>query len=317
MLTGNIGKPGAGCHTWAGNYKAALFQGSPWTGPGFKGWVAEDPFDPNLDPKRRRRQGHHAHDLHEGRGARLLEPRRPGRSSSTRPKYGRKVFTGKTHMPTPTKVALVHQREPDQQRQVGLRHDQERQPEDRHDRLAGHRDDGVRASTPTSRCPPTPGSSSRTSRSPPPARTRSCRSGRAASSRSSTRKDDLTILAGIARRARPTRPATSASPTTGKFELEGKRERLHPAAARRLDDDRRLQARRHHGRQVRRARRRAHAVPHLPAHPVLRAGPRQRAVLHRHRPPATPTATSPRRSSTARTSSSTARAPRRRRTCRT
>ena len=28
MLTGNIGKPGAGCHTWAGNYKAALFQGS-------------------------------------------------------------------------------------------------------------------------------------------------------------------------------------------------------------------------------------------------------------------------------------------------
>src|SRR5678815_2127692 len=28
MLTGNIGKPGAGCHGWAGNYKAALFQGS-------------------------------------------------------------------------------------------------------------------------------------------------------------------------------------------------------------------------------------------------------------------------------------------------
>src|SRR3970282_2274238 len=50
MLTGNIGKPGAGSHTWAGNYKAALFQGSAWTGPGFKGWVAEDPFDINLDP---------------------------------------------------------------------------------------------------------------------------------------------------------------------------------------------------------------------------------------------------------------------------
>src|SRR3990167_2523187 len=30
-------------------YQAALFQGSPWTGPGFKGWVAEDPFDPVLD----------------------------------------------------------------------------------------------------------------------------------------------------------------------------------------------------------------------------------------------------------------------------
>ena len=51
MLTGNIGQPGAGCHTWAGNYKAALFQGSPQTGPGFKGWVAEDPFSPQPGPE--------------------------------------------------------------------------------------------------------------------------------------------------------------------------------------------------------------------------------------------------------------------------
>ena len=50
MLTGNLGKPGAGCHGWAGNYKAALFQGSKLTGPGFKGWVGEDPFEQNLDP---------------------------------------------------------------------------------------------------------------------------------------------------------------------------------------------------------------------------------------------------------------------------
>jgi nitrate reductase / nitrite oxidoreductase, alpha subunit len=49
MLTGDIGKPGAGCYTWAGNYKAALFQASPWTGPGFKGWVSENPFRPNLN----------------------------------------------------------------------------------------------------------------------------------------------------------------------------------------------------------------------------------------------------------------------------
>ena len=49
MLTGNIGQPGAGSHTWAGNYKAALFQGSAWAGPGFKGWVAEDPFHLNLN----------------------------------------------------------------------------------------------------------------------------------------------------------------------------------------------------------------------------------------------------------------------------
>ena len=36
MLTGNIGKPGAGCHTWAGNYKAALFQGSALDRPWFQ-----------------------------------------------------------------------------------------------------------------------------------------------------------------------------------------------------------------------------------------------------------------------------------------
>ena len=63
--------------------------------------------------------------------------------------------------------------------------------------------------------------------------------------------------------------------------------------------------------------RRAAELPDLPAHSVLRAGPRQRAVPHRHRAGCTPTPTSPRRSSTARTSSSTARGPRRRRTCRT
>ena len=49
MLTGNIGRPGAGVYTWAGNYKSALFQGHPESGPGFKGWIAEDPFEPNLD----------------------------------------------------------------------------------------------------------------------------------------------------------------------------------------------------------------------------------------------------------------------------
>src|SRR5262249_38471378 len=34
MLTGNIGKHGAGVFTWAGNYKGALFQASSWSGPG-------------------------------------------------------------------------------------------------------------------------------------------------------------------------------------------------------------------------------------------------------------------------------------------
>jgi len=102
MLTGNIGIPGSGCHTWAGNYKAALFQGAPWAGPGFKGWVGEDPFQPSLDPAAK------AQDLKVHAYARDEEVAYWGHGETIHvintPKYGRKVFTGKTHMPTPTKV---------------------------------------------------------------------------------------------------------------------------------------------------------------------------------------------------------------------
>ncbi len=104
MLTGNLGKPGAGCHTWAGNYKAALFQGSPWTGPGFKGWVAEDPFEPNLDPAA------HGRDIHAHAYFKDEEPAYWNHGDKplivNTPKAGRKVFTGATHMPTPTKAML-------------------------------------------------------------------------------------------------------------------------------------------------------------------------------------------------------------------
>ena len=104
MLTGNIGKPGAGCHTWAGNYKAALFQGSPWTGPGFKGWVAEDPFQLALDEKTPGKEIHaHAYTKDEepaywnhGDKALIVQT----------PKYGRRNFTGESHMPTPTKALI-------------------------------------------------------------------------------------------------------------------------------------------------------------------------------------------------------------------
>ncbi len=102
MLTGNIGRPGAGCYTWAGNYKAALFQGSPQVGPGFKGWVAEDPFHPNLDPQA------HGKDVVAHAFTKDEEPAYWNHSERPliveTPKYGRKVFTGQTHMPTPTKV---------------------------------------------------------------------------------------------------------------------------------------------------------------------------------------------------------------------
>lgn len=101
MLTGQLGRPGAGCYTWAGNYKAALFQGSPETGPGFLGWVAEDPFHPNLDANA------DGKDIKVKKTSKDEEPaywnhgERPLIVNT--PKYGRKNFTGDTHMPTPTK----------------------------------------------------------------------------------------------------------------------------------------------------------------------------------------------------------------------
>ncbi|MFN8557111.1 MAG: molybdopterin-dependent oxidoreductase [Dehalococcoidia bacterium] len=102
MLTGNIGKIGAGCHTWAGNYKAALFQSTPETGPGFKGWIAEDPFHPNLDANADGKVIEaHAYTKDE-------EPAYWDHGDQalivTTPRAGRKNFTGKSHMPTPTKV---------------------------------------------------------------------------------------------------------------------------------------------------------------------------------------------------------------------
>ncbi|HNO80088.1 MAG TPA: molybdopterin-dependent oxidoreductase [Phycisphaerae bacterium] len=102
MLTGQIGKKGTGVHGWAGNYKAALFQGSKITGPGFKGWVAEDPFAPNLD------QGAHGKDVKVRPCCKGEEPAYWNHGDRPliveTPKAGRKVFTGATHMPTPTKT---------------------------------------------------------------------------------------------------------------------------------------------------------------------------------------------------------------------
>ncbi len=102
MLTGNIGKPGAGVSTWAGNYKSALFQETHWSGPGFNGWIYEDPFNQNLDPAASGK------DVTVFKHAKGEEPaywnhgERPLVVDT--PKMGRKVFTGVTHMPTPTKV---------------------------------------------------------------------------------------------------------------------------------------------------------------------------------------------------------------------
>jgi nitrate reductase alpha subunit len=141
MLTGNVGEIGSGCHTWAGNYKAGLFQGSEWTGPGFKGWIAEDPFAPHPRPGGRW-PGHPGAHQHIRRGGGLLGTRRQAadrRHAQVRPEG--------LHRPGPpadsNEAHVVHQREPHQQRQVGLRAHQERQSPGGADHLDRHRDDGL------------------------------------------------------------------------------------------------------------------------------------------------------------------------------
>ena len=101
LLTGNIGKHGAGCYTWAGNYKGALMQASPWSGPGVGAYTHEDPFHPVLDANAKLTHENLRH-LSDGEdpsywacGERIL---------SLQTDAGRKLFTGKTHLPTPTKA---------------------------------------------------------------------------------------------------------------------------------------------------------------------------------------------------------------------
>jgi nitrate reductase alpha subunit len=101
MLTGQLGRPGAGCFTWAGNYKSALFQGSAETGPGFLGWIAEDPFAPTVDPQANGKSVAVFKTTKDEEPAYWNHGERPLVVDT--PKYGRRCFTGDTHMPTPTK----------------------------------------------------------------------------------------------------------------------------------------------------------------------------------------------------------------------
>jgi nitrate reductase alpha subunit len=101
MLTGNIGKPGAGSFTWAGNYKAANFQAAPSVGKGLGTWVAEDPFNPALST---RTKGKDVPVKNYGLDeSAAYWPHGDHPLIVDTPKYGRKVFTGDTHMPSPTK----------------------------------------------------------------------------------------------------------------------------------------------------------------------------------------------------------------------
>jgi nitrate reductase alpha subunit len=102
LLTGNIGKHGAGSHTWAGNYKGALLQASSWSGPGVGSYTHEDPFAPVLDEGTRITHDNlrHTTDVEDPSywacGEKTL--------TVDLPKGGNRCFTGESHMPTPTKV---------------------------------------------------------------------------------------------------------------------------------------------------------------------------------------------------------------------
>jgi nitrate reductase alpha subunit len=90
-LTANVGQKGGNVGSYAGNYRIALANGA---GPQYG---AENPFDIELDPTKPARpraywRAESAHYFNNG----------------DRPlKVGTKMFTGATHMPTPTKAVFV------------------------------------------------------------------------------------------------------------------------------------------------------------------------------------------------------------------
>ena len=89
-LTRNIGKIGGNVGSFAGNYRASYFNGLPQ-------YIAEDPFDIELDPKKpaRLRMRWKPESVHYfNHGDKIL-------------RMGKALLTGKSHMPTPTKSILV------------------------------------------------------------------------------------------------------------------------------------------------------------------------------------------------------------------
>jgi nitrate reductase alpha subunit len=85
-LTGNVGKIGGNVGSYAGNYRVALFNGAPQ-------YINENPFDIELDPAKpaRPRQYWKAESAHY-----YNHEDHPLR-------VGKKLLTGSTHMPAPTK----------------------------------------------------------------------------------------------------------------------------------------------------------------------------------------------------------------------
>lgn len=88
-LTNNVGHFGGTVGSYAGNYRMELLNG-------ILQWVTEDPFNPELDPSKPARQRKY---WHEESAHYYAYDDRPLR-------IGGKLFTGKTHMPSPTKATF-------------------------------------------------------------------------------------------------------------------------------------------------------------------------------------------------------------------
>jgi len=89
-LTRNIGHLGGNVGSYAGNYRASFFNG-------LAQFIAEDPFDVELNPNRPART----------RGYYKMESAHYFNSGDRILRMGKSVLTGKTHTPTPTKAILM------------------------------------------------------------------------------------------------------------------------------------------------------------------------------------------------------------------
>jgi nitrate reductase alpha subunit len=90
-LTRNLGFPGGNVGSYSGNYRSAIFGGVP-------NYITEDPFHPELDPKKPAKLHKYSHyeSLHYfNYGERPL-------------RRGNKLFTGHGHMPAPTKAMWLN-----------------------------------------------------------------------------------------------------------------------------------------------------------------------------------------------------------------
>ncbi len=89
-LTRNIGKVGGNVGSYAGNYRAAFFNGLPQ-------YIAEDPFSIELDPQKPIKV----------KGYFTPESVHYFNHGDTVLRMGKKLLTGQTHLPTPTKAIHV------------------------------------------------------------------------------------------------------------------------------------------------------------------------------------------------------------------